>query len=89
MQIGKQTDLILLDFSKAFDKVAHEKILQNYAITSADPEGGQGVRTPPGKSQVIWVSIGNKQLDPPPGKSCTLPGKCWTPSGTLKNGRFL
>ena len=26
--------------------------------------GGQGVRTPPGKSQVIWVSIGNKQLDP-------------------------
>ena len=33
--------------------------------TSADPEGGgQGVRTHPGKSQVIWVSIGNKQLDP-------------------------
>ena len=30
--------------------------------------GGQGVRTPPppGKPQVIWVSIGNKQLDPPP-----------------------
>ena len=29
--------------------------------------GGQGDRTPaPGKSQVIWVSIGNKQLDPPP-----------------------
>ena len=27
--------------------------------------GGQGVCTP-GKSQVIWVSIGNKQLDPPP-----------------------
>ena len=26
--------------------------------------GGQGVRTPPGKSQVIWVSIGNEQLDP-------------------------
>ena len=44
--------------------------------TSADPEGGTGVRTPPGKSQVIWVSIGDKQLDPP--------GKCWTPSGTLK-----
>ena len=32
-----------------------------------DPEGGQGVQTPPpGKSQVMWVSIGNKQLDPPP-----------------------
>ena len=26
----------------------------------------------PGKSQIIWVSTGNKQLDPPPGKS-------WTP----------
>ena len=25
MQMGKQTDLILLDFSKAFDKVAHKK----------------------------------------------------------------
>ena len=25
MQMGKQTDLILLDFSKGFDKVAHEK----------------------------------------------------------------
>ena len=47
---------------------------------SADPEGGQGVRTPPppGKSQVIWVSIGNKQLDPPPGKS-------WTPPPPLEN----
>ena len=41
--------------------------------TSADPEGGggQGVQTPPGKSQVIWVSIGNKQFDPP--------GKSWIP----------
>ena len=28
MQMGKQTDLIQLDFSKAFDKVAHEKLLQ-------------------------------------------------------------
>ena len=27
MQTGKQTDLILLDFSKAFDKVAHEKLI--------------------------------------------------------------
>ena len=27
MQMGKQTDHILLDFSKAFNKVAHEKIL--------------------------------------------------------------
>ena len=27
MQMDKQTDLILLDFSKAFDKVAHEKLI--------------------------------------------------------------
>ena len=46
--------------------------------------GDKGSAPPPGKSQVIWVSIGNKQLDPPE--------KCWTPlenvgppSATLKN----
>ena len=38
---------------------------------SADPEGGggggdRGSKPPPGKSQVIWVSIGNKQLGLPP-----------------------
>ena len=27
---------------------------------------GSGPPPPPGKSKVIWVSIGNKQLDPPP-----------------------
>ena len=27
MQMGKQTDLILLDFSKVFDKVAHKKLI--------------------------------------------------------------
>ena len=30
-----------------------------------------GSGPPPGKSQVIWVPIGNKQLDPP--------WKSWTP----------
>ena len=43
--------------------------------------GGTGGPDPPGKSQVIWVSIGNKQLDPP--------GKKLDPPGTLKNDRFL
>ena len=35
MQMGKQTDLISLDFSKVFDKVAHEKLihkLHHYGI---------------------------------------------------------
>ena len=35
-------------------------------MSSADPEGGTGGPDPPGKSQVIWVSIENKLLDPPP-----------------------
>ena len=42
--------------------------------------GVAGVRIPPGKSQVILVSIGNNKLDPP--------GKSWTPwkmSDPLRN----
>ena len=35
--------------------------------------GGTGGPDPPGKSQVIWVSIGNKQLDPPPWKMLDPP----------------
>ena len=58
--------------------------------------GRQGVRTPPGKSQVIWVSIGNKQLDPPPLEKVgpplenvgPPPWKMLDPSGTLKNDIF-
>ena len=43
------------------------KEMPNISNSSADPEGGGGTggSDPPGKSQVIWVSIGNKQLDPP------------------------
>ena len=42
---------------------------------SADREGGTGGPDPPppGKSQVIWVPIGNKQFDPPLGKGWTPP----------------
>ena len=48
-----------------------------------------------GKSQVIWVSIGNKQLDtttPPPLEEVGLPpppGICWTSSGVLEKDSFL
>ena len=80
----------------------HNIMLRSYrnpislsSVSKCRSRGGQGVRTPPGKSQVIWVSIGNKQLDtppPPPWKKLDPPpppGKCWTPSGTLKNDRLL
>ena len=47
--------------------------------------GGTGGPDPPGKSQVIWVSIRNKQLDPPPGKSWTpLPWKMLDPLRNLE-----
>ena len=57
--------------------------------SSADPEGWTGGLDPPGKSQVIWVSIGNKQLDPPPLEKVGPPWKMLDPSGNLKNERFL
>ena len=48
----------------------------------ADPEGGdRGSGPPPGKSQVTWVSIGNKQLDPP--------WKMLDPLWNLENDSFL
>ena len=52
--------------------------------------GGQGVRTSPGKSQYIFYR--NKQLEPPTAEKVGLPpppGKCWNPSGTLKNVSFV
>ena len=46
-----------------YSSLNHEAVR---AAPSADPEGGgQRVRTPSGKSQIEWVSIGNKQLDTP------------------------
>ena len=73
-------------YQPSLPKVHKQKIIffaATFTWSSVDPEGGHEVRTPPPppqKSQVIWVSIGNKtwkKLDPPP-------VKCWTPSGTLK-----
>ena len=46
-----------------YSSLNHEAVR---AAPSADPEGGgQGVRTPSGKSQIKMVSIGNKQSDTP------------------------
>ena len=66
------------------------RLALNLTTTSADPEVGQGVRSSPGKSQVIRVSIGNKQLDLLPLRKVGPPlENVGTPSGTLKNDRFL
>ena len=62
-------------------KIHLEYYIKIVVHSSADPEGG-------GDRGSIGVSIGNKQLDPPLEK-VGPPGKCWTPSGTLKNDRFL
>ena len=50
MQLDKQTDLILLDFSKAFDKVNHSKLIQLHAY---------GVRSP----TLRWIQafLSNRQ----------------------------
>ena len=80
-------------------------ILSNQRITKAPirlrrcackcgSRGGTGGPDPPppGKSLVLWVSIGNKQLDPLPlekiGPPPPPPEKCWTPSGILKNDKL-
>ena len=44
----------------------------NFVMGGSIGGGGQGVWTPPGKSQVPWVATGNKQLDPPPWKKLDL-----------------
>ena len=55
--------------------------------TWADPEGvGEAGGSDPGKSQAIWVSIGKKQLDPPPPLEKVGPqGNGPSPTGTLEN----
>ena len=54
-------------------------------VASADPEGGgTGGPDPPGKSQVIWVSIGKKQLDPPPPPLENV-GPAWKKLDPLRN----
>ena len=43
-----------------YSSLNHEAVM---AAPSADPEGGAGGPDPLWKSQIKWVSIGNKQLD--------------------------
>ena len=60
-------------------------------MQSADPEGGTvgpEPPPPPGKSQVIWVSIGNKLLDPT-WKKLDPPSKMLDPLWNLENDKFL
>ena len=56
---------------------------------SADPEEGTGGPDPPGNSQVIWVSAGIKQLDPPPLEKVGPLWKMLDPLWNLINDSFL
>ena len=70
---NKKKDVHIIFIQSKVLKILTVKLLlpaQRFA-TSADPEGrgGAGGPDPPppqGKSQVIWLSIRNKQFDPPP-----------------------
>ena len=67
---SKPTPIIYLVFEKQYlfiyltEPNVYKFIYCSLIFTSADPEGGQG-SGPPGKSQVIWVSIGNTQFRSP------------------------
>ena len=64
---------------------------RNQLDASGDPGGGGagGSDSSPGKSQVIRVSIGNKQLDPPPLEKVGSPlekvGPPWKMLDPLRN----
>ena len=51
--------------------------------------GGAGGPDLPRKITSYIFSIGISNWNPPPRKKLDPPGKCWTPSGTLKNDSFL
>ena len=86
-----------LGLDRISEKSEHFILLGDLNLTcwiKCGSRGGGGDRGsgPPLENQFIWVSIGNKQMDPLPLEKVgppPPPGKCWTPSGTLKNDRFL
>ena len=73
MQMGKQTDLILLDFSKAFDKVANEKlaisstteseVLQTDLASLEKWEKMWNMQFNPSKCQVLQITKKAKPLN--------------------------
>ena len=73
-------------------KPKSQQNLSAFEDSWTDPDRGTGGLDPPGKSQIVWVSIVNKQLDPPPpplekvGHPLENVGP---PSGTLENDSFL
>ena len=79
LTLGNRENLDLQSVGSAAKKCAGMIVQLGYrASTSADPGRDRGP-DPPGKSQVIWVSIGNKPLDSPSWKKLgPLPGKSWT-----------
>ena len=72
----------LLGYRDYIEKLISLVLVDSFQLatrSSADPEGGDrgsGHPPPPGKSQVIWVSKGNKQMDPTGPSWTSPPGKC-------------
>ena len=63
---------------KVQERLSNSNIGSQQARIQGDRGSGP---PPPGKSQVIWVSIGNKQLDPLPWKKLDSPWKKLNPPG--------
>ena len=66
---GKQTDLIVMDFAKAFDKVCHEKLLTTLHSYSVDP------------TTIHW--IGSQSVVIEGAQSLPLPVTSGVPQGTV------
>ena len=66
-------------FQPVIRRVVHRVHLCLYSSFADPEEVARGAIPHPGKSQVLWVSIGINNKTP------SSTGKFWTPAGTLKN----
>ena len=71
---GKQTDLIVMDFAKAFDKVCHEKLLTTLHSYSVDPTTNHWIR--------VFLSNRSQSVVIGGAQSLPLPVTSGVPQGT-------
>ena len=68
MKCSVFTGMYLIAFSSSLNTVMEHPWSYRKFHSCADPDGGGVQPPPPENSQVIWVSIENSILDPPPWK---------------------